>query len=71
MAVPVTTTSGFERAAPEFLFRAEMTSTAHEQYDVAADAQRFLLQIKNPDYPAKEIHVVMNWLEQLMDKGEN
>ena len=70
MSIPVTTTDGFERAAPNFLFRAEMSTRLHEPYDVALGGERFLLLMKNPDAPAKRIHVVMNWLEQLKDGNE-
>jgi len=38
---------------------------------VTADGQRFLVKVKNPDAPAKEIHVVVNWFEVLRELGES
>ena len=40
-------------------------------YDVTADGQRFLVHLRNPDAPAREIHVVENWFEELKAKVEN
>ena len=40
-------------------------------YDVTADGQRFLLQVKNRDAPAAEISVVLNWFEKLKAKVGN
>ena len=40
-------------------------------YDVTADGQRFLVNMRNPDAPAREIHVVENWLEELKAKVGN
>jgi hypothetical protein len=35
-------------------------------YDVSADGQRFLrVQPMHPDPPANQIHVVLNWFEEL------
>lgn len=38
-------------------------------YDVAPGGDRFLISVANPAVAAREIHVVVNWLERL--KGEN
>ena len=40
-------------------------------YDVSADGQRFLVAAQNPDAPAREIHVVLNWFEELKAKVGN
>ena len=37
-------------------------------YVVARDGNEFLLALKNPDYPASEIIVVQNWLEELKQR---
>ena len=41
------------------------------QYAVSADGQRILLTAENPDAPAREIHVVLNWFEELKAKEGN
>ncbi len=41
------------------------------RWDVTADGQRFLVTVKNPDAPAREIHVVLNWDEELKAKVGN
>ncbi len=40
-------------------------------YDVTADGQRFLLEVKNRDAPAAEISVVLNFFEELKAKVGN
>ena len=35
------------------------------RWDVARDGQRFIITGRNPDAPAREIHVVLNWDEVL------
>ncbi len=40
-------------------------------YDVSADGQRFLVAARNPDAPAREIHVVLNWFEEVKAKVGN
>ncbi len=41
------------------------------EYDVAPDGQRFVLRTVNPDAMAREIRVVLNWLEELKAKVGN
>ena len=50
----------FEWETPRSLF--EMNGSFE---DVTADGQRFLVRRKNPDAPVREIHVVLNWFEEL------
>ena len=45
-----------------------VTSARGGAYDVTADGRRFLVAAQNPDAPAREIHVVLNWFEELMAK---
>jgi serine/threonine-protein kinase len=40
-------------------------------YEVSADGQRFLVAADNPDAPAREIRVVLNWFEELKAKVGN
>ncbi len=37
--------------------------------DVTADGRRLLVRMKNPDAPVREIHVVLNWLEELKEQA--
>ncbi len=65
MVTEVSTRGSFRRATPRPLF--ELAGGL--SYDVSADGQRFLVQVKNPDAPAKEIHVVVNWFEVLRERA--
>ena len=59
MAARVSTEGTFSREVPRLLFE------PIGGYDVAADGQRFLITVPNPDAPAREIEVVVNWVEEL------
>ena len=61
MATKVSTRGSFRREPPGPLFSLPDLG----DYDVTADGQRFLVRVKNPDAPAREIHVVLNWFEKL------
>ena len=68
MAVEITTAPTFRAGAPRLLFEGRYTTPWHgvAGYDVAADGQRFLrVQPMHPDPPANQIHVVLNWFEEL------
>ena len=66
MVSTVTTGNDFSRSTPRPLFvssaflRGDMWG-----YAVSADGQRILYPAPNPDAPAREIHVVLNWFEVL------
>ena len=66
MVRSVSTGERFSREAPRFLFRVPAVgrNVQSVRYDVAPDG-RFLVQVRNPDAPAREIHVVLNWFEEL------
>ena len=59
MAAKVSTEGLFRWETPRPLFE------SRESYQVAPDGQRFLVKVQNPDAPAAEIHVVVNWFEEL------
>ena len=64
MVSEVSTGESFSMETPQPLFEAP-DITGDVAYDVAPDGQLFLLALKNPDSPAREIHVVQNWHEEL------
>jgi coproporphyrinogen III oxidase len=68
MVAPVSIGALFEAETPRPLF---VLPGMRRGYDVSADGQRFLVHLRNPDAPAREIHVVENWLEVLKGKGGN
>ncbi len=67
MATRVSTAGSFRRETPRPLFALPDVG----DYDVTADGQRFLVMVKNPDAPAEEIHVVLNWFEKLKARAGN
>ncbi len=68
MVTPVSIGASFDAGTPRPLF---VLPGMRRGYDVAADGQRFLVHLTNPDAPAREIHVVENWLEELKAKVGN
>ena len=68
MVTPVSIGASFDAETPRPLF---VLPGKRWGYDVTADGQRFLVHLRNPDAPAREIHVVENWLEELKGKGGN
>ncbi len=61
---------GWPEGAPERLFATTGPSDYYDEvfYDVAPGAQRFLIQFANPEAPAREIDVVLNWFEVLGER---
>ena len=69
MVSQVSTGASFTNAVPRPLFaRGEYDALG---YDVAEDGQRFLVAAWNPDAPAREIQVVLNFFEELKAKVGN
>jgi len=68
MAVRVTTTPAFQHDAPKPLFSMGDADLAYERWDVAANGQRFLIGGRNPEAPAREIHVVLDWSATLKNR---
>jgi serine/threonine-protein kinase len=68
MAVEITTAPTFKAGAPRRLFegRYAFSLTTSAAYDVTSDGQRFLrVQPLYPDPPVNQIHIVLNWFEEL------
>jgi hypothetical protein len=68
MAVEITTVRAFVAGAPRLLFEGRYTLPLQgvAGYDVSPDGPRFLLvQPMHPDPPTNQIHVVLNWFDEL------
>ena len=68
VAVPVVTDARFEFGTPSVLFEGSYLFGATRDYDVAADGQRFLMikeETSSEESAPNEIHVVLNWFEEL------
>jgi eukaryotic-like serine/threonine-protein kinase len=72
MAVEITTAPAFTAGTPRVLFEGRYLSSPNEVagYDVSSDRRRFLrIQPMHPDPPANQIHIVLNWFEELKRLG--
>jgi hypothetical protein len=67
MSAPMTSSGGFGAARP--LFTLSGSDVGH--YDVSLDGQRFLLQLTNPAALPRQVHVMVNWLDELKAKVGN
>ena len=68
MAVPIFTAGVFEFGTPSVLFRGKYATRGSRHYDVAADGRRFLMikeHISEEMLDHTEIHIVLNWFEEL------
>ena len=66
LAVAVATGQGFEHGAPLVLFEGSYYfSQGMQTYDVSQDGQRFLMIKEDALGESNEIHVVLNWFEEL------
>ena len=68
MAVEITPQPTFSAGSPRLLLQGRFIGSPNGTtgYDVSADGQRFLrIQAVEPEPPANQIHVVMNWFEEL------
>jgi hypothetical protein len=73
MAVEITTRPSFRQERPHRLFagaagyKTVLPNYVRPNYDVTPDGQRFLMlqPIHQKDAPVSEIHVVLNWAEDL------
>ena len=65
MATAISTGDAFDWTTPRPLFVRPDLATLDFAFGVSADGPRFLYPAQNPDAPAREIHVVLNWLEEL------
>jgi tricorn protease-like protein len=72
MVSAVTTGDNFSRSIPRPLFVSpDLLRRDLYGFAVSADGQRILYPAPNPDAPAREIHVVLNWFEELKAKVGN
>jgi hypothetical protein len=63
MAVDITTSPTFSAGKPKVLFEKQF---AAGHFDISLDDQRFLMvQPVEPEQPAMQINVVLNWFEEL------
>ncbi len=67
MVVDVTTEPTFSAGKPRLLFSGDyrVDTAGHPSYDVSADGQRFLMVQDVRQEALTEIHVVLNWTEEL------
>jgi hypothetical protein len=63
----VSTSDGFDWSEPRPLFVNPGLQEVIVGYGVSADGQRFLFPFPNPDAPAHEINVVLNWFQTLAE----
>ncbi len=70
MVSSVSTGTGLDWTTPQPLFVRPDLPTFGFGFSVSADGQRFLYPAKNPDASAREIHVVLNWFEELRARGK-
>ena len=67
MAVSVKTDTDFSVGRPELAISGDyvVDATGHPGYDVMPDGQSFVMIQRNREAPLTEIHVVLNWFEEL------
>jgi serine/threonine-protein kinase len=65
MATSVSTRNGFDWTTPRALFARSDFAALDYPFSVSADGRRFLYPARNPEASAREIHVVLNWFEEL------
>jgi hypothetical protein len=68
MAVAVETDPVFDAKKPELLFEEPtLVSSGYgsPDYDIARDGNRFVMIRPKPQPPSTQVHVVLNWFEEL------
>jgi hypothetical protein len=66
MAVAISTEPSFTPSGPRLLFEGRyQTLQANSNYDVAPDGQRFMMVRPAEGSALTELHVVLNWFEEL------
>jgi hypothetical protein len=68
MATSVSTQSSLEWTTPRALFARPDLAALDYGFSVSADGRRFLYPARNPEASPREIHVVLNWFEELKAK---
>jgi hypothetical protein len=61
MSMRLSATGELQHGAPTPLFTMDDADPSYSRWDVSADGQRFVVAVRNPDAPAREIHVVLDW----------
>jgi len=69
MAMRLSTTSSFGREGATPLYTMADADPSYSRWDASADGQRFLIGGRNPEAPAREIHMVLNWNAVLRNAG--
>ena len=65
MVVPIRTEPTFRSGAPKALFGGNYLRGGGRQFDITPDGKRFLMIRESEDAKNTEIHVVLNWTEEL------
>ncbi len=67
MVVDVETGDRFSMGRPRALFSGDFRqdATGHASYDVSPDGQSFVMIQESRDEPLTEIHIVLNWFDEL------
>jgi eukaryotic-like serine/threonine-protein kinase len=65
MAVTTSTRPAFDASRPRLMFEGNYLNVSGLSYDVTPDGRRFVLIRGLETPPAREIHVVLNWFEEL------
>ena len=68
VAIKVLLGESFSREPAQPLFVMPDIQAAGNKYVVARNGNEFLIALKNPNWPASEIIVVENWLEELKQR---
>jgi serine/threonine-protein kinase len=69
MATSVSAQPSLDWTTPRPLFARPDLAALDYGFSVSADGRRFLYPARNPDASPREIHVVVNWFEELKAKG--
>jgi eukaryotic-like serine/threonine-protein kinase len=69
MATSVSTRSSLEWTTPRPLFARPDLAALDYGFSVSANGRRFLYPARNPDASPREIHVVLNWFEELKGRA--
>jgi Tol biopolymer transport system component len=69
MATSVSTRPSLDWTTPRALFARPDLAALDYGFSVSGDGRRFLYPARNPDAPPREIHVVLNWFEELKARG--
>ena len=72
MVVAVEAGPGFQAGAPQLLFTGnfeqEIPDEGAANYDVSGDGQRFLILAETVDEAPPQIHVVLSWHQELLER---